>query len=121
MLVEIPVSVGELVDKVTILNIKLKHSSGDANNNIKLELDLLNKKLKSITIPQEYYEMLEHINQRLWEMEDAIRQKESSREFDNDFILYARMIYMYNDSRASVKRKINELTGSEVVEEKIFS
>jgi hypothetical protein len=121
MIVNVPVSIGELVDKVTILDIKSKKSSGAAKENILREMSALKDILLGIDIPRGYYEMLMNVNERLWEMEDSIRIKESRGEFDRDFILYARMIYMYNDSRASIKRKINDLTGSEIVEEKIFS
>jgi|APGre2960657373_1045057.scaffolds.fasta_scaffold36406_2 hypothetical protein len=121
MIVNVPVSIGELVDKVTILDIKLSRSSGSAKENIEKEKSALLDILSNINVPRGYYEMLVHVNERLWEMEDCIRLKEKSGEFDKDFILYARMIYMYNDSRASIKRKINELTGSEIIEEKIFS
>ena len=120
MIVEVPVSIGELVDKVTILDIKLSKSKGSAKKNIQKEMDALRKILKKVDIPRGYYEMLIAVNERLWEMEDSIRIKEERKEFDSDFILYARMIYMYNDSRASIKRKINELTNSEIIEEKIY-
>ena len=121
MIVSVPVSIGEVVDKATILDIKLKKSNGAAKENIQKERDAIGEILSSIDVPRGYYEMLVFVNERLWEIEDSIRLKEKRGEFDKDFIVYARMIYMYNDSRAAIKRKINELTDSEIVEEKIFS
>jgi hypothetical protein len=61
------------------------------------------------------------VNRRLWEIEDLIRKQEDLRDFGKKFIMYARLIYMYNDTRANIKREINTATGSEIVEEKIFS
>lgn len=122
MLVEVPVSVGELVDKITILEIKLDHAKdSQQKKNIKKELTLLNKKLSKVSYPTFYYESLKSINMRLWDVEDLIRKQEKLGEFDKDFILYARMIYMYNDTRAEIKKEINKITDSEIIEEKIFS
>ena len=122
MLVEVPVSVGELVDKITILEIKLDHvKDSQQKRNIKKELTLLNKKLSKVSYPTFYYESLKSINMRLWDVEDLIRKQEKLGKFDKDFILYARMIYMYNDTRAEIKKEINKITDSEIIEEKIFS
>lgn len=122
MLVEVPVSVGELVDKITILEIKLDHAKdSQQKKNIKKELTLLNKKLSKVSYPTFYYESLKSINMRLWDVEDLIRKQEKLGKFDKDFILYARMIYMYNDTRAEIKKEINKITDSEIIEEKIFS
>lgn len=121
MLVEVPVSVGELVDKITILEIKLDHAKdSQQKKNIKKELTLLNKKLSKVNYPTFYYESLKSINMRLWDVEDLIRKHEKLGEFDKDFILYARMIYMYNDTRAEIKREINKATNSDIFEEKIY-
>jgi hypothetical protein len=122
MLVEVPVSVGELVDKITILEIKLDHvKDSQQKKNIKKELTMLNKKLSKVSYPTFYYESLKSINMRLWDVEDLIRKQEKLGKFDKDFILYARMIYMYNDTRAEIKKEINKITDSEIIEEKIFS
>ena len=122
MLVEVPISVGELVDKITILEIKLNHAKDyKQKKNIKKELTLLNKKLSKVSYPTFYYESLKSINMRLWDVEDLIRKQEKLGKFDKDFILYARMIYMYNDTRAEIKKEINKITDSEIIEEKIFS
>lgn len=122
MLVEIPVSVGELVDKVTILEIKLEFAKDESQSqNIQKELIYLTDKLEQISFPTFHYETLKSVNRRLWEIEDLIRKQEDLRDFGKEFIMYARLIYMYNDTRANIKREINMSTGSEIVEEKIFS
>lgn len=122
MLVEIPVSVGELVDKVTILEIKLEFAKNNSQiENIKKELVYLKEKLEQISYPHFHYNTLKAVNRRLWEVEDLIRKEEERRTFDKDFILYARLVYMYNDTRAGIKREINMATNSDIVEEKIFS
>lgn len=121
MIVEIPVSVGELIDKITILEIKLdKVIDENQKKNIVKELKLLNKKLSKINYPPYHFEILKSVNARLWEIEDLIRKEEKIGEFGKDFILYARMIYMYNDTRAEIKREINKQTDSEIIEEKIY-
>lgn len=121
MIVEIPVSIGELVDKITILEIKLDHAKDSLQqDNIKKELNLLNKKLSKLNYPTFYYESLKAINSRIWDIEDLIRKQEKLNDFGKDFILYARMIYMYNDTRAEIKREINKATESDIVEEKIY-
>ena len=122
MLVEIPVSIGELVDKVTILEIKLEFAKEESQiQNIKKELIYLTEKLEKILYPSFHYNTLKSVNRRLWEVEDLIRKQEERREFDKDFIMYARLVYMYNDTRAAIKRKINMATNSDIIEEKIFS
>lgn len=122
MLVEIPVSVGELVDKVTILEIKLEFAKDPSQSqNIQKELIYLTDKLAEISFPAFHYETLKSVNRRLWEIEDLIRKQEDLGDFGKEFIMYARLIYMYNDTRANIKREINMATGSEIVEEKIFS
>lgn len=122
MLVEIPVSIGELVDKVTILEIKLEFAKDSSQaENISRELVYLKGILKNIKYPEFHYDTLKSVNRRLWDIEDLIRKQESLGDFGKDFIMYARMIYMYNDTRAEIKREINMATGSEIVEEKIFS
>lgn len=122
MLVEIPVSIGELVDKVTILEIKLEFAKDKSKIiNINKELNYLKDKLSKISYPIFHYDTLKSVNRRLWEIEDLIRKKENLGDFGKEFIMYARLIYMYNDTRATIKREINMATGSEIVEEKIFS
>ncbi len=122
MLVEIPVSVGELVDKVTILEIKLEFAKDESQSqNIQKELIYLTDKLEQISFPTFHYKTLKSVNRMLWEIEDLIRKQEDLRDFGKEFIMYARLIYTYNDTRANIKREINMATGSEIIEEKIFS
>lgn len=117
---------GELIDKITILEIKsIKAKDGDALSNINYELGLLRKfEVKVLT---EFLDLknekikLSRVNNDLWEIEDRIRQKELHKEFDNEFISLARQVYRVNDKRASIKKKINEITLSKISEEKIYN
>ena len=118
MKVTIPVSVGELIDRISILEIKAFLSD---NEYIHKELEELNQ-IKS-TITQyllEYEIQLKKVNETLWKIEDKIRQKEKNQEFDDEFIELARSVYINNDKRAEIKRKINEQTNSYYKEIKIF-
>ena len=120
---EIEVSNGDLVDKVSILRIKLKRiSSSEKLLNIKKEFDLLYDKMVSIAITEESaeYQRLLEINKGLWDIEDRIPQKESKKNFDDEFIKLARKVYIENDKRSEVKRKINIHTGSILIEEKEY-
>lgn len=118
MKVRIPISVGELIDKITILEIKSLFSD---SKYIKTELEELNQ-LKS-TITQyilEYEIQLKGVNEKLWKIEDRIRQKEKLNQFDQEFIQLARSVYKTNDERANIKRKINEVTNSFCREIKLY-
>jgi Family of unknown function (DUF6165) len=122
---EIAVSWGELIDKITILEIKrarLKNEIGRAN--VVKELELLQAKVHpdiSKRIDVDVLKMrLAEVNEALWEIEDLIRAKEMSNEFDEDFIELARSVYKRNDERAAIKREINSLLDSEIVEEKSY-
>ena len=108
-MLKIPVSLGELVDKITILKIKLKFLSGQKKANVKNEYDLLNKELRnsSIIIREDLIEDLQMTNQKLWELEDKIRVKELNNDFKEDFVELARNIYKLNDKRYEIKNKIN--------------
>ena len=120
---EIEVSNGDLVDKVSILRIKLERiSSSEKLFNIKKEFDLLYDKMVSIAITEESaeYQRLLEINKRLWDIEDRIRYKESEKKFDDEFIDLARQVYIENDKRSEVKREINIHTGSILIEEKEY-
>tara|TARA_B100000401_G_C52310906_1_gene487252 strand:- start:3 stop:374 length:372 start_codon:yes stop_codon:yes gene_type:complete len=121
-MLKIPVSVGELVDKITILKIKLKFLTGQRKANVKNEYDLLNKELKnsSIIIREELMEDLQITNQKLWELEDKIRVKELNNDFKEDFVELARNIYKLNDKRYEIKNKINKKYNSIIFEEKIY-
>jgi tetratricopeptide (TPR) repeat protein len=120
----IPVSWGEVIDKITILELKArKIQEPSAQANIRRELDILvglsdSQKVTPIIIA-EYYQLLQ-INGVLWEAEETLRRKEKELAFDNEYLLSARRVYMYNDERAKLKKKINETLGSELVEEKSY-
>lgn len=118
-------SVGELLDKITILEIKSEKIS-DTNKlkNINHELDLLKNTWIKTGLSNEKTEQLKldlkAVNLKLWKIEDDIRIKEKSKAFDDEFIQLARSVYYQNDDRANVKKAINLLTGSELVEEKSY-
>lgn len=118
MKMQIPVSVGELLDKITILEIKSLFSNSEY---IQKELQELNQ-IKS-TITQyivEYEIQLKKINERLWKIENKLRQKEKLQKFDDEFIELARSVYINNDERARIKQEINELTNSFYKEIKVY-
>ena len=117
-----PISIGELIDKITILEIKSIKIKGEAIINIKNELIYLTKVLEdiNININVELVESLKRVNEQLWDIEDKIRRKEKVSEFDDIFIKLARSVYITNDKRANIKRKINLIYGSSVVEEKSY-
>jgi hypothetical protein len=122
MMVEI--SNGELLDKLSILKIKLDNISEDGKlKNIRKEFHILNELsnefLKQTTIMNLFNELLD-VNKKLWDVEDFIRHKEKLKEFDEEFVFYARNVYITNDLRAEIKRKINDITNSEIVEEKSY-
>ena len=124
MIIETPISVGELVDKITILRIKSREiKNPDKLKNVGAELDKLQhifSALQGMPDILNEFVMLESINKELWDIEDRIRKKEMLEEFDGEFIELARSVYITNDKRSEVKKKINEMTGSELVEEKSY-
>ena len=123
MIVETPVSVGELVDKITILRIKSRRIKDQSKlENINKELQQLVAVFSSLTIPDILIDFiaLEDINRELWEIEDNIREKERSKQFDEEFIELARSVYITNDKRSDVKKQINLKVGSDLVEEKSY-
>ncbi len=117
-----PISIGELIDKITILEIKQIYMTGIKQKNINKELKLLKNILqdKNLKINIELIKSLKKINKKLWEIEDNIRIKESNQEFDEEFIQLARSVYIENDIRASIKKEINQKYNSELVEEKSY-
>jgi hypothetical protein len=124
-LIETPVSFGELIDKITILEIKSQRID-DAGKlaNVRNELELLNATWGNAAASQtdisaERARLLA-VNERLWDIEDEIRVKESAQEFDAAFIKLARSVYFENDERAAIKREINLKLGSQLVEEKSY-
>ena len=125
MLIKIPVSVGELIDKITILEIK----KIKINDKLKLALikkehkylkDILIAKIRLTKPVKENYSLLKKINLMLWDIEDKKRNAEKNRKFDKTFISLARKVYIYNDKRAEVKSIINNITGSDIIEVKSY-
>ena len=118
-----PVSLGELIDKITILEIKQIHMTGIKLENVDKELKLLKKILqdKNLEIDIDLINSLKEVNNNLWEIEDNIRIKERNQKFDKEFIQLARSVYKENDKRASIKKEINEKYNSELVEEKSYN
>lgn len=121
-----PVSPGELIDKITILEIKQERIKDvDKVKNVNLELELLESLwdgsvYQSSALVVKKRAELKFINEELWVIEDDLRLKESKAEFDQDFIELARSVYLTNDRRASVKREINLEVGSKLIEEKSY-
>ncbi|MBA8885339.1 DUF6165 family protein [Dokdonella fugitiva] len=120
-----PVSFGELIDKITILEIKAEQIRDAAKvANVRTELDLLGATWAahpaSKTDISDERARLRAVNQALWDIEDRIRLKEKAKAFDAEFIELARAVYFRNDERAAVKREINEKLGSTLVEEKSY-
>ena len=119
MLIE--VSVGEVLDKLSILSIKLNKITDTAKlRNVARELGSINKTIPNGILEDPLYQKLCGINMRLWELEDEIRLCEKYGEFHDNFIRIARAIYHRNDERAAVKKEINLKYGSEMVEEKSY-
>lgn len=121
----VPTSWGEVVDKITILEIKKKNMTEErALLNVEKELAMLSGMVESAiagdpVLSDMKRELLE-INSRLWVIEDRIREKEADRAFDEEFIELARSVYRTNDLRAAVKRRINIHLSSEILEEKSY-
>jgi hypothetical protein len=120
---KVEVSIGELVDKVSILSIKRrKIKNAEKLKNIQKEYDILVKAMdaEGIDVTSEEFTRLEAINLKLWDIEDRIRLKEAAHSFDNEFIELARSVYFINDDRSVVKKEINLKFGSDLVEEKEY-
>jgi predicted nucleic acid-binding Zn-ribbon protein len=118
MKIEIPVSVGELLDKITILQIKSKHTD---NEYVTKELQDLTKIADDLQVYKEsYLNELLTVNSLLWDIEDSLRELEKQSRFDDEFIALARQVYITNDKRAEIKRKINEETQSSYKEIKLY-
>ena len=125
MEVNIPVSLGELLDKISILEIKNKKILNESKLlNIKKELSGLKIVLKELDInmseANDLFEDLYKINLSLWEIEDSIRLLEKNEDFGKDFVKLARSVYITNDKRFEVKNKINKLFQSQYIEEKSY-
>ena len=124
MLINTPISLGELVDKISILIIKQKNITDENKlDHVKKELDFLQKTLMNYVQQEEINNYLENwinINSKLWNIEDDIRECERKKLFDQSFIDLARSVYFTNDERAKVKNDINKTFGSELVEVKSY-
>jgi hypothetical protein len=124
--INVPISPGELIDKLTILEIKAANISDVAKlANVKVELQLLQDTWRSSAYASSdidaEWQQLRDINKKLWDIEDDIRDKERERKFDQEFIALARAVYVTNDERAAVKKAINTKLGSKIVEEKSYA
>ena len=120
---KVEISNGELVDKVTILEIKLERIEDPTKTaNVAREYGLLKDAMESagIAMDSDDFKELKAINLRLWEIEDRIRAKERAKEFDGEFIELARSVYRENDRRFRIKTLFNQKTGSDLTEEKEY-
>jgi hypothetical protein len=117
-----PISLGELIDKITILQIKARHLHGIALENVKIELDALETTLNNLrlNIDPTLIHCLKQVNADLWQIEDAIRDQERQKTFGETFVRLARSVYHQNDRRAAIKKEINAIYGSPFVEEKSY-
>ena len=123
--IKVPVSPGEVLDKITILEIKSERiSDPEKVANVRVELALLQDTwtefIRDDEVIRDLHEQLKEVNEALWEIEDDIRDKERAKEFDERFIELARAVYVTNDRRSQVKKELNLHLGSEIVEEKSY-
>ena len=127
MTIQVPVSVGELLDKLTILAIKLERiddpakRANIAREHAALEAVVEARDLRGPEGVRALEQELRSVNEQLWRIEDEIREHERQQRFDDAFIALARAVYRTNDERAALKRRLNALTGSELVEEKSYA
>ena len=123
--IKVPVSPGEVLDKITILEIKSERMSDPEKvANVRVELALLQETwtefIRDDEVIRGLHAQLKEVNEALWEIEDDIRDKERAKEFDERFIELARAVYVTNDRRSQVKKELNLHLGSEIVEEKSY-
>lgn len=119
MKIIIPISVGELLDKISILQIKSQHTDNPYVINELNDLIEIAKEKKVFNF--EYFDKLLAVNQKLWKIEDKLREFEKSHIFNDEFINLARSVYITNDKRSRIKKQINESTNSELREIKIYN
>jgi hypothetical protein len=124
--IHVPVSPGEVLDKITILRIKAARMTDPVKlANVRRELDLLQRTWDDSPYARHAVALdeaaLQAVNERLWDIEDRIRDKERAQAFDAEFIALARSVYVENDERAAIKKRINVALGSTIVEEKIYA
>ena len=125
MALKVEVSVGELLDKITILEIKSERISDEAKlANVNKELGILRQTWADSPLSKQNVTVqiaqLKRVNEALWDIEDNIRRQEAGQQFGDEFISLARSVYHQNDERAAVKKEINTMLGSELVEEKSY-
>ena len=124
MIIEVPVSLGELVDKITILELKIEYiEDQDKLTNVKKECKLLTEVLLEHLEPSKVEGLkaeLKEVNRKLWLIEDDIRDYERQKDFGEKFIELARSVYFTNDKRAELKKDINLKFGSDIIEEKSY-
>ena len=120
---QVPVSWGELIDKITILRIKqARITEAEARQNVARELVLLDRvAAEAMSYVGDLIGKLQAVNEELWEIEDAIREREAAGDFGGRFVALARSVYRKNDLRAAIKREINRQLGSALVEEKSYA
>ena len=114
----IPISVGELLDKITILEIKSQYTTNEYVSKELRELNQIKSTLTQYTLEDEV--KLKEVNQKLWKIEDRLREKEKLQEFDEEFIELARSVYMTNDERSNIKKEINIVCNSDYYEVKLY-
>lgn len=123
--IKVPVSFGEVLDKITILEIKSERIKDEAKlKNVRLELDELtetwNEAVKDQSAIEDLRKQLKAVNEELWVVEDDIRDQEAAQDFGPRFIELARAVYVTNDKRAAIKKEVNLALGSRFVEEKSY-
>jgi len=122
MKITIPVSLGELYDKISILEIKIANmNSPEKIANVANEYKELREVAEKYPIDEDLYKQLREVNQEIWDIEDGIREEERNQDWREDFIKFARGVYFTNDKRAEIKKEINLKYGSEIIEEKSYS
>jgi hypothetical protein len=120
-MIEVPVSVGEVLDKISILEIKSERiTDPEKLANVLRELDHLTLAAQDYRVPV-LEEELKDINHQLWNVEDELRLMEKRQDFGPEFVKLARSVYVFNDQRATIKRRINLAVGSELIEEKSYA
>jgi len=124
-IIQVPVSPGEVLDKITILEIKSERMDdpvkvANVRRELQLLLDTWRQSVEDDETIRRIHAELKSINESLWQIEDDIRDKELAREFDERFIELARSVYVTNDQRANAKKELNIYLGSEIIEEKSY-
>jgi hypothetical protein len=119
--VKVEISNGDLVDKLTILGIKLRRmSNGSSLEKVRKEYEILRPLVDGLNVREPLLADLKFVNFEMWNVEDRIREKERTQEFDEEFISLARSVYRNNDRRFKIKRQINQETSSEIEEQKSY-